>query len=78
MTQSTSDLLNAEQLEAMGAHFLQVLLAMKHNGAIDKTRTGFIALCDRLLRSPDSRLSTCASFTNVDIMHSFMNLMNAL
>ncbi|KAG0575047.1 hypothetical protein KC19_VG313400 [Ceratodon purpureus] len=55
--ESTSGLLNAELLEAMGAHFLQVLLAMKHNGAIDKTRTGFIALCDRLLRSPDPRLN---------------------
>jgi hypothetical protein len=44
-------------LEAMGEHFLQVLLAMKHNGAIDKTRAGFIALCDRLLRSQDPRLS---------------------
>lgn len=55
--ESKSELLNAEQLEAMGAHFLQVLLAMKHNGAIDKTRTGFIALCDRLLRSPDPRLN---------------------
>jgi hypothetical protein len=40
----------------MGEHFLQVLLAMKHNGAIDKTRAGFIALCDRLLRSQDPRL----------------------
>lgn len=77
-TQGTSELLNAEQLEAMGAHFLQVLLAMKHNGAIDKTRTGFIALCDRLLRSPDPRLSTCASFTYVHIMQSFMNLTNAV
>lgn len=56
-------MLNAEQLEAMGAHFLQVLLAMKHNGAIDKTRTGFIALCDRLLRSPDPRLSNAPSIT---------------
>jgi len=57
--QGAKGLLNTEQLEAMGEHFLQVLLAMKHNGAIDKTRAGFIALCDRLLRSSDPRLTSC-------------------
>ncbi|KAL2643811.1 hypothetical protein R1flu_011398 [Riccia fluitans] len=50
-------MLDGKQLEAIGSHFLQVLLSMKHNGAIDKTRTGFIALCDRLLRSSDPRLN---------------------
>jgi len=39
----------------MGDHFLQVLLKMKHNGAIDKTRAGLTALCNRLLCSNDSR-----------------------
>lgn len=57
--QGAKGLLNTEQLEAMGEYFLQVLLAMKHNGAIDKTRAGFIALCDRLLRSSDPRLTSC-------------------
>lgn len=45
--------LDLKQLEAMGNHFLEVLLKMKHNGAIDKTRAGFTALCNRLLCSND-------------------------
>ncbi|GFY87036.1 hypothetical protein Acr_05g0006750 [Actinidia rufa] len=52
-----SDLvLDLKQLETIGNHFLEVLLKMKHNGAIDKTRAGFTALCNRLLCSNDSRL----------------------
>ncbi|OAY85901.1 thyroid adenoma-associated protein homolog [Ananas comosus] len=51
-----TELLDLVQLETMGNHFLQVLLKMKHNGAIDKTRAGFTALCNRLLCSNDSRL----------------------
>ncbi|XP_024527150.1 thyroid adenoma-associated protein homolog [Selaginella moellendorffii] len=50
-------MLESAQLEEIGQHFLQVLLAMKHNGAIDKTRVGFVALCNRLLLSSDTRLS---------------------
>ncbi|MQL78947.1 hypothetical protein Taro_011398 [Colocasia esculenta] len=49
-------MLDLKQLEAIGNHFLQVLLKMKHNGAIDKTRAGFTALCNRLLCSNDPRL----------------------
>ncbi|KAL6520381.1 hypothetical protein OROMI_032561 [Orobanche minor] len=49
-------MLNLEQLETIGNHFLEVLLKMKHNGAIDKTRAGFTALCNRLLCSDDPRL----------------------
>ncbi|KAG0480385.1 hypothetical protein HPP92_011243 [Vanilla planifolia] len=45
-----------QQLESIGSHFLQVLLKMKHNGAIDKTRAGFTALCNRLLCSNNPRL----------------------
>ncbi|OWM73957.1 thyroid adenoma-associated protein homolog [Punica granatum] len=48
--------LDLKQLESMGHHFLEVLLKMKHNGAIDKTRAGFTALCNRLLCSDDPRL----------------------
>ncbi|KAK9682390.1 hypothetical protein RND81_10G070300 [Saponaria officinalis] len=54
---SASDaVLDVNQLEAIGNHFLEVLLKMKHNGAIDKTRAGFTALCNRLLCSDDPRL----------------------
>ncbi|KAH7652589.1 Armadillo-like helical-containing protein [Dioscorea alata] len=53
---SPDAILDLKQLEIMGNHFLQVLLKMKHNGAIDKTRAGFTALCNRLLCSNDSRL----------------------
>lgn len=48
-------LLDIQQLETIGNHFLEVLLKMKHNGAIDKTRAGFTALCNRLLCSNDPR-----------------------
>ncbi|MCL7023252.1 hypothetical protein MKW94_028758 [Papaver nudicaule] len=50
-------ILDTEQLQAIGDHFLEVLLKMKHTGAIDKTRAGFTALCNRLLCSNDARLS---------------------
>ncbi|KAJ0454776.1 hypothetical protein HanIR_Chr15g0743881 [Helianthus annuus] len=49
--------LDFKQLETIGAHFLEVLMKMKHNGAIDKTRAGFTALCNRLLCSDNPRLS---------------------
>ncbi|KAJ8530626.1 hypothetical protein K7X08_023507 [Anisodus acutangulus] len=49
-------MLDVKQLEVIGNHFLEVLLKMKHNGAIDKTRAGFTALCNRLLCSNDARL----------------------
>lgn len=48
-------LLDLRQLETIGNHFLEVLLKMKHSGAIDKTRAGFTALCNRLLCSNDPR-----------------------
>ena len=58
-----SDLvLDVKQLETIGNHFLEVLLKMKHNGAIDKTRAGFTALCNRLLCSNDSRYDAEHSF----------------
>lgn len=53
---SSDSVLDLEQLETIGNHFLEVLLKMKHNGAIDKTRAGFTALCNRLLCSNDPRL----------------------
>ncbi|KAI7742493.1 hypothetical protein M8C21_019413, partial [Ambrosia artemisiifolia] len=49
--------LDFKQLETIGTHFLEVLMKMKHNGAIDKTRAGFTALCNRLLCSDNPRLS---------------------
>ncbi|KAI4352585.1 hypothetical protein L6164_006822 [Bauhinia variegata] len=53
---SSNAVLGLEQLETIGTHFLEVLLKMKHNGAIDKTRAGFTALCNRLLCSNNPRL----------------------
>lgn len=52
---SSEGMLDLKQLEMIGNHFLEVLLKMKHNGAIDKTRAGFTALCNRLLCSNDAR-----------------------
>lgn len=54
MTMSDT-MLDLTQLETMGNHFLEVLLKMKHNGAIDKTRAGFTALCNRLLCSNEPK-----------------------
>ena len=55
---SVSDgVLDMKQLETIGSHFLEVLLKMKHNGAIDKTRAGFTALCNRLLCSNNPRFA---------------------
>lgn len=56
---SSDSVLDVEQLETIGNHFLEVLLKMKHNGAIDKTRAGFTALCNRLLCSNDPRYGFC-------------------
>ncbi|XP_031745775.1 thyroid adenoma-associated protein homolog isoform X3 [Cucumis sativus] len=56
------EVLDVKQLKVIGDHFLEVLLKMKHNGAIDKTRAGFTALCNRLLCSDDQRISV-SSFT---------------
>lgn len=53
---NSESVLDLKQLEKIGDHFLEVLLKMKHNGAIDKTRAGFSALCHRLLCSNDPRL----------------------
>ena len=64
-------MLDLKQLERIGNHFLDVLLKMKHNGAIDKTRAGFTALCNRLLCSNDPRYI----FPGISIcewMHCFM------
>ncbi|KAL8137371.1 hypothetical protein V2J09_003372 [Rumex salicifolius] len=58
VTDASDDMvLNFKQLEDIGDHFMKVLLKMKHNGAIDKTRAGFTALCNRLLCSNDPRLT---------------------
>ncbi|KAK6913243.1 THADA/TRM732, DUF2428 [Dillenia turbinata] len=56
VSDGTDAMFDLKQLEAIGDHFLEVLLKMKHNGAIDKTRAGFAALCNRLLCSDDPRL----------------------
>lgn len=56
MTGVSNAMLDLKQLEKIGDHFLEVLLKMKHNGAIDKTRAGFTALCNRLLCSNDPKL----------------------
>ncbi|KAF6160009.1 hypothetical protein GIB67_033093 [Kingdonia uniflora] len=58
------EMLDVKQLEAIGNHFLEVLLKMKHNGAIDKTRAGFTALCNRLLCSNDPRYASYIHLRN--------------
>ena len=44
-------LLTAAQLEAAGAALLELLLVLKHNGAVDKVQSQFAVLCGRLLRA---------------------------
>jgi hypothetical protein len=69
---SSSDaVLDLEQLETIGNHFLEVLLKMKHNGAIDKTRAGFTALCNRLLCSNDPRCEFCNFSYLYELLCSF-------
>uniref|UniRef100_A0A0D3GWS0 Uncharacterized protein n=1 Tax=Oryza barthii TaxID=65489 RepID=A0A0D3GWS0_9ORYZ len=53
---SHGDLAENTEETGMTGDILDVLLKMKHNGAIDKTRAGLTALCNRLLCSNDSRL----------------------
>jgi hypothetical protein len=65
----SEEILDVEQLEKMGDHFLQVLLKMKHNGAIDKTRAGLTALCNRLLCSNDSRYVECSLRPFAALLH---------
>ena len=55
--QSDLGLLDPSQLKAAGAHLMKVLLVMKHNGAIEKTRVGLTCLGERLLRSSRVELS---------------------
>jgi hypothetical protein len=50
-------LLSAAQLEGAGAVLLDLLLQLKHNGAVDKVQAGFCALAGRLLRAEDPRLA---------------------
>ena len=54
---SASSLLDPSQLRDAGERLLATLLAMKHNGAIEKTRVGLTCLGERLLRSSDANLS---------------------
>jgi hypothetical protein len=70
----SEEILDVGQLETMGDHFLQVLLKMKHNGAIDKTRAGLTALCNRLLCSNDSRYVGCSLRPFAESFHVRMGL----
>ena len=54
-------LLDPAALKACGEHVLHVLLSMKHNGAIEKTRVGLVCLGERLLRSSNPELSALPS-----------------
>jgi hypothetical protein len=50
---SSSDelLWSCAQLEAAGSMLVELLLHLKHNGAVDKVQANFALLCGRLLRS---------------------------
>jgi hypothetical protein len=50
-------LLTVAQLEQLGSLQLCQLLDMKHNGAVEKSQAGFIALAARLLESPEPSLN---------------------
>jgi len=55
-------LLSCEQLEQLGGLQLSMLLSMKHNGAVEKSQAGFIALVERLLESPEPCLNQLPRF----------------
>lgn len=50
-------LIECQQLEQLGSLQLSMLLSMKHNGAVEKSLAGFIALLERLLESPEAGLN---------------------
>ena len=52
-----NSLLSAKDQEAAGMQLFRMLLEGKHNGAIDKTQTGFIALCSALLASSNCMIA---------------------
>ncbi|GAB2287895.1 hypothetical protein Dimus_022250 [Dionaea muscipula] len=64
-TLTSGMVLDLKQLESIGEHFLEVILKMKHNGAIDKTRAGFTALCNRLLCSNNPRFVAATCFCSL-------------
>ncbi|KAK6183578.1 hypothetical protein SNE40_011032 [Patella caerulea] len=49
-------LLSFEQIEEIGSYFITQLLASKHRGAFELAYAGFIMMCERLWRSPISKL----------------------
>ncbi|XP_050405333.1 thyroid adenoma-associated protein homolog [Patella vulgata] len=49
-------LLSFEQIEEIGDYFITQLLASKHRGAFELAYAGFIMMCERLWRSPISKL----------------------
>lgn len=51
--QQQQQLIECQQLEQLGSLQLSMLLSMKHNGAVEKSQAGFIALLERLLESPE-------------------------
>lgn len=55
-------LLSCEELEQLGGLQLSMLLSMKHNGAVEKSQAGFIALVERLLESPEPCLNQLPRF----------------
>nr|GEY71730.1 hypothetical protein [Tanacetum cinerariifolium] len=65
-----NDVLDFKQLETIRNHFLEVLMRMKHNGAIDKKRAGFTALCNHLLCSDNPRLNKLTESWMEQLMES--------
>lgn len=49
--------LESAQLRSAGDRLLALLLALKHNGAVDRARAAFLALCQRLLAAPEPGLA---------------------
>lgn len=51
------EILQVQQLARMGGLMLELLQSMKHNGAVEKSVPGFMALAERLLQSAEPALN---------------------
>ena len=62
-----SDLLDPSLLQRAGSYFLDSLLQMKHNGAVEKTRIGSVRSRFLSLRCPHSVGNKCKIFWRCNV-----------
>jgi hypothetical protein len=53
---SSTDVFSFDAIKSTGERLMKVLFAVKHTGALEKTRIGMTAVCSRLMRSDDAAM----------------------